>query len=285
MYSFRTITKLLRVQQWYKNTVVFVALLFSENLFDPKLLVLSILAFFALSFVSSANYIINDIKDKEKDTKHLLRKNRPIAAGIVSIRNAKTIAGLFLILGLTLAAFLNPLFLILTIILFLLMQIYTFSFKRYLYLDIIMISLFFVIRAILGALAILVWISPWLIICPFFLEGFLVSGKRYSEIALLKDKAEKTREVLGKYSLKSSMRFLKISSTLLLLSFTIYSIQKNWLLLISLPFAFWALIRYLNLIKIDPKVGIQTQLALKDKKLIILSISWVLVIALTLYLS
>ncbi|MAG60982.1 hypothetical protein CL619_04300 [archaeon] len=285
MYSFRTITKLLRVQQWYKNTVVFVALLFSENLFDPKLLVLSILAFFALSFVSSANYIINDIKDKEKDTKHLLRKNRPIAAGIVSIRNAKTIAGLFLILGLTLAAFLNPLFLILTIILFLLMQIYTFSFKRYLYLDIIMISLFFVIRAILGALAILVWISPWLIICPFFLAGFLVSGKRYSEIALLKDKAEKTREVLGKYSLKSSMRFLKISSTLLLLSFTIYSIQKNWLLLISLPFAFWALIRYLNLIKIDPKVGIQTQLALKDKKLIILSISWVLVIALTLYLS
>ena len=95
MYSFRTITKLLRVQQWYKNTVVFVALLFSENLFDPKLLVLSILAFFALSFVSSANYIINDIKDKEKDTKHPLRKNRPIAAGIVSIRNAKTIAGLF----------------------------------------------------------------------------------------------------------------------------------------------------------------------------------------------
>ena len=131
MYSFKTWIRLFRVQQWYKNVVVFIALLFSQNLFDPRLFFLCVVAFFSLSFVSSANYIINDIKDRYKDAKHPLRKERPIASGKVSLKNAKTISGLSLIVGLILAALLNPLFLILIVMLFLLMQVYTFYLKKF----------------------------------------------------------------------------------------------------------------------------------------------------------
>lgn len=274
MYSLKTWIRLLRVQQWYKNVVVFIALLFSQNLFNLNLLSLCLIAFFSLSFVSSANYIINDIKDREKDAKHPLRRERPIAAGVVTLRNAKVIAGLSLMVGLILAAMLNLLFLVLVVILFLLMQVYTFSLKKYLYLDITMIALFFVIRAVLGALAILVWVSPWLIICPFFLAIFLVANKRYADLILLKQKAKKFDSAIKNYSLNQTKLVRSISAGLLILTFFTYSLQNNFSLLFTLPVASIALYRYKRLVDKNPSVGLQTQKAVKDKQLVLLSLLW-----------
>ncbi len=285
MYSFQTITRLLRVQQWYKNSVVFIALLFSANLFDLQLFGLSLIAFSSLCLISSANYIINDIKDLEKDRDHPLKKKRPLAAGLVQIKNAKFWVTGLLFIGLSLAFLLNPLFLIITIVLFLLMQAYTFWLKDFLYLDIIMIALFFVLRAVLGALALLVWISPWLIVCPFFLAMFLVASKRYSDLVLLKKESVKTKLVLKKYSLKSTKLIINFAAFFTLLSFVTYSIQKNYWLLISVPIAWLTLWRYMALVECDPLIGLQTERALKDWKLVLLSVIWLVTVGFLLYYS
>ena len=86
------------------------------------------------------------------------------------------------------------------ILLFISHQIYTFFLKNIIFADILSIATFFVIRAITGAFAIEVKVSPWLILCPFFLSLFLSIGKRQSELHLLKEKSAQARKVLKEYN-------------------------------------------------------------------------------------
>ena len=284
MNQLKLISKLLRAEQWYKNSVVFIALLFSGNLFDKELFLITLLAFVALCLVSSANYIINDLRDKDKDRLHKIKKFRPIAAKLISEKFAKFwIAGL-LIFGFGLSYILNLYFCVMIVFLFLLMQTYTYWLKHYLYLDVFMISVFFVLRAVLGAFAIMGWISPWLIICPFFLARFLAANKRYADLAMDSKKAVKTRSVLKKYSLSKAKRLVNIGAVMLIFSFTIYSLQKNLYFLLSVPVAAAALWRYMQLVFSNYKIGIQSELALRDWKLLILSVIWAAIIGIVLYI-
>ena len=77
----KTIFALLRINQWYKNLVIYLALIFSMTFFNSKFLLLTTVGFFSLCFISSANYIINGIIDRKKDIEHPEKKNRPIASG------------------------------------------------------------------------------------------------------------------------------------------------------------------------------------------------------------
>ena len=283
MVSFHSTLQLLRVQQWYKNSVVFIALLFSGNLFDIQLLFTSLPAFVALCLLSSANYIINDIKDVTKDRKHPLKRTRPIAAKIVSLSGAYKGIILLLLLSFGLSFYINLLFFFGALILFGLMQIYNFGLKKILYLDAVLIAFFFVIRAVLGALAISVWISPWLIICPFFLAIFLVASKRYSDLVLHPDIATETKKVLQKYTLQKAKNLLMLSVLWTLVSFIIYSFQRGPLFLFSVPFAGLALWRYTQLVLTNPDVGLQTELAIYDWKLVVASGAWFLIVLLLLY--
>ena len=147
-----------------------------------------------------------------------------------------------------------------------------------------MISVFFVLRAVLGAFAIMVWISPWLIICPFFLAIFLAANKRYADLAMDSKKAVKTRSVLKKYSLSKAKRLVNIGAVMLIFSFTIYSLQKNLYFLLSVPVAAAALWRYMQLVFSNYKIGIQSELALRDWKLLILSVIWAAIIGIVLYI-
>ena len=89
--------KLIRVKHWIKNCLIFLPLIFSREI-NKTNIILTILGFISFSLASSIIYIINDIRDKEKDKNHPTKKNRPIAAGTISIPSASTIAGLFSII-------------------------------------------------------------------------------------------------------------------------------------------------------------------------------------------
>ena len=80
--------KLIRVKHWLKNGLIFVPLFFSKNLLNYEKIILCIIGFFVFSFISSVVYIINDINDVENDKKHEIKKKRPIASGLISIKNA-----------------------------------------------------------------------------------------------------------------------------------------------------------------------------------------------------
>ena len=98
--------KLIRVKHWIKNFLIFLPLIFSKNI-NIDNIKLVILGFISFSLASSAIYIINDIKDKEKDSKHPTKKNRPIASGAISVNNALLVMVILLLMTIGILIYLS----------------------------------------------------------------------------------------------------------------------------------------------------------------------------------
>lgn len=281
----KDIVQLIRVRQWYKNLVVFLPLIFSGLLFDLNLFILTILAFISLCFISSSNYILNDIIDLKYDSIHPEKKSRPITSGKISISFGIILSILFLAASLFIAYFMSNLFLISIITLFILNQIYSLFLKKEAFIDIIIVATNFVIRAASGVFVIEREISPWLILCPFFLALFLSIGKREAEIQFLKDDSHKHKEVLKFYTPEITINLLTISTALLIMSYSLYVfLSGHKLLLITLPIAIFVIFRYLYLIYNRSSIPRHPEISYKDKRLLIGSLIWLIMILLVLYL-
>lgn len=270
------ILNLLRVRQWYKNFVIFLALLFGGLLFDVSNIILMLLGFLCLCFASSSNYIINDIVDKEKDKLHPDKRLRPIASGEVSVIEAAAISMILLFGSLSLAYLLSFEFSMFVLALFALGQLYSFFLKNEPFADILAISTNFVVRAVSGSVLVNLSISPWLILCTFFLALFLASAKRHSDLLLLKDKAMESRHVLKYYTLSITNALMTISASLLILSYSLYSLLGNHkMLMVSLPFSLYVIIRYYYLAESGSPIARNAELALKDIKIVMGVMLWV----------
>jgi 4-hydroxybenzoate polyprenyltransferase len=269
------ILQLLRVNQWYKNLVIFLAVFFSGNFFNLDMLYSTVLGFFALCLISSSNYIINDIADIEKDRKHPEKKSRMIASKRISVKGALVIAIFLLLVSFIIAFYLSIGFMFVLLFLLIFTTLYTFLLKKIAFFDLIIISINFVLRAIAGALIINVWISPFLILCPFFLSFFLVSGKRYSDMVLLKKK-----ELYSKKTLKT---LIYISFSLLIMSFTIYCLLVHPYLLITLPIVFYLIYSYLKLVLSGSRMARQPELFFIKPFLLFLFIMFLVLLLVIMY--
>lgn len=241
--------KLLRPWQWYKNLLVFIPILFSGNLFEQTGLLLTWLGFFALCIISSANYIINDIIDIKTDRRHPEKKRRPLASGKIKVWQSVCLLVVFLILGLYISWILDTNFLICVASLFCLTLAYSLFLKKEAILDIILIGINFVIRASSGAFIIDVKISPWLIVGIFFLSLFLSAGKRWGDLELLGKTARMHKFSLKDYSKDMTNALMMIATTLLVISYALYSFLSNHnYLIFTLPFALYLIFRYFILV-------------------------------------
>jgi len=276
---------LIRVRQWYKNLLVFLALFFAGALFNWADVRITLLAFFSLSFISSVGYILNDLVDLEKDKSHPEKKLRSLASGKVSKSVAGVLGIVLLLFGFGISFLIGLSFVYVLASFFALSLLYTFVLKKIIFADVIAISLFFVARAVAGAIAINVYISPWLILCPFFLALFLAVGKRHSDLLLLKEKAGKTRDVLADYTLDLTNSLMIVSTTLLLISYALYSFFSNHQnFIIALPFAVFVVFRYYYLIQSGSVIAREPEKLLKDKQMVIGIVLWGLVTFLLLYM-
>ena len=267
--------QLLRVQQWYKNLLIFLPLVFAGLLGDPKSIILSSIGFFTLCLMSSTNYILNDIVDKEKDKKHSEKKHRLIASGKVSLVTASILAMILATISLTIAFFLSQIFFVLILIFFFLTQLYSLYFKEELFADIIFISTNFVLRAMSGSFILDVRLSPWLIICTFFLSLFIVVGKRKADIFLLKTEASQHKKVLQEYEEKITNMLMVIATTALLISYSLYSFLSIYPQLIySLPFALYVILRYFYICETNTSIARHPEKFYQDKRLLIGIILW-----------
>lgn len=267
---------LFRVRQWYKNLVIFLAIIFGGKLFDIQSWEALLLGYIALCLISSANYIINDIIDFRKDRLHPEKKNRPLAAGKISLVSAFFWFLILVIGGFYLAYLLSANFFLLALALFFINQMYSFTLKNEPFADLISISTNFVIRAVSGSVLIQLSISPWLVLCTFFLALFLGSAKRHSEVLFLKEKAVEHRSVLRYYPISLTNALMTISASLLILSYSLYSLLgQNKMLMLSMPFALYVIIRYYYLAEIGSPIGRSAELAIKDKRLVLGSLLWV----------
>ena len=276
--------KLLRVSQWYKNLVVFLALFFSGNGTDAEYVITTIIAFFSLCLISSGNYVINDLIDLKRDRLHPEKKYRMLPSGKVRIFAAIVLAVLSLLMGFAIAVTLSTQFLVATVWLFLLTLAYSLWLKQVLFADILTIGTLFVIRAMAGAFVIDVQVSPWLILCPFFLSLFLSVGKRHSEVHLLGEKAGATRRVLLEYTPDLTTSLMVISTTLLIISYALYSfLSEHANLIYTLPFALFVIFRFYYLITSGNVIGRQAQKFIFDRPLVAGLLLWAIVTAVVLY--
>ena len=204
----KTWLKALRVEQWTKNGVVMMAWFFSVadasqreivRGWESFLMALAMAA--AFSLVSSAFYLLNDVSDYESDRLHPVKRNRPVAAGLVSRITAVRVALVLFAIGFAYPALVVILIpsrttAFATMLAYTVMQcLYTGFLKRVPYVDVVTLAAGFVLRAVAGAAIISAYISPWLLVCTFSLSMFLAFCKRKSEM----ETALESREVLSHY--------------------------------------------------------------------------------------
>lgn len=257
MKTIRTLLRLLRVKQWTKNAVVFAAFVFAlgdrqQNLAAWELWKVC-LAALAFSLVSSAVYVFNDLKDASQDRLHPIKKNRPIASGAVGPGPAWGTALVLLVLGLGGAGRLGPELLAVLGAYLALQVVYTLGLKRLALVDVIVIALGFVLRALAGAVVIHVKISPWLLICALMLALFLGLCKRRHEKVNLAGLG--TRAALDGYDERLLDLLIAMTAAAALVCYSIYTLWPEtvekfgtpWLGA-TIPFVVFGLFRYMDLV-------------------------------------
>lgn len=267
------VVHLLRPKQWTKNLLVFAAPLFVLDALPKDAWLLSVLVFVAMCLVSGSVYVANDLMDIERDRAHPRKRNRPIASGRVSPRFAGVTAVIALVLGFAFAALAGwqP---VVVIAAYLVLQLlYMAGAKRVPILDVFLISMGFVLRAALGAIAIDVQISAWLLLCTGALALLLGFAKRRSEFISQGDARSDTRESLGSYTRPALDALLVASATGAALCYGIYAIESQTAknhpsLILSTVFVFYGISRYLFLAFGADEGGEPESLLLRDVHLI-----------------
>jgi 4-hydroxybenzoate polyprenyltransferase len=276
--------RLMRPHQWIKNIVVLAGPAFSLHIFEVEVVVV----FAAFCLIASACYTINDLADRTADKSHPTKKDRPIASGAVSPASALVLAVVLACTSVGMSvAYLPPLVTWLLLSYFFLVLAYSLALKRRPILDVIVIAVGFVLRAVAGAAAVSVPVSPWLIACTFTLCMFLGFGKRRCELATLANKADAGahRSTLLRYTPELLNHLTSVSAGIAIMTFLLYTMDstpaadhppfKKEYLLYTLPLVAYALFRYAMLIETGRFTG-PTQIVLKDKALLLTGFLWAL---------
>ena len=274
----RPVFRSMRPYQWYKNFVLFLCLIFSKNLLNLEMWLDLILVFFVFCMLAGSQYMLNDVKDAEKDRLHPKKKYRPIAAGLLSVRTALIISSIIIIISLAIAFSMGRLVGFVSLLYLVNSILYSLYFKNFAIIDAIFIAVGFVIRAIAGCVTINVTISPWLILCVFLLALVLAFGKRRHEL----DSNQNSRNSLSQYNITMSETLLNSSVSMLLMSYALYTVSIHTAMMLTLPFAFYGIFRYVQLINLKG-IGEEVELLMQDKPFVLNIILWVFFTVLVLY--
>ena len=282
--------KALRPHQWVKNVFVFAALIFSQNLLRFDLLMDTLLAFAAFSLTASSIYLLNDIMDYERDRLHPKKSKRPIASDKVSRRTAGIMAACIAPLGLGLAWYLNTRTGIVLTAYGLMNLGYSLSFKHVVLVDVFIIAAGFLLRVSAGAFAIEVGISPWLLLCTFFIALFLAFCKRRHELVSLGESAQEHRGILAEYSVTFIDKMVSALASMTVMSYALYTIDPSVVkrlgtdgLIVTLPLVLFGVFRYLYLVHQKQQGGSPTEILLRDRSIQAISIIYLVIVVVCIY--
>lgn len=239
--SIAGLLRLARPKQWIKNTFVLAPLVFARAFTDPAAVKNALIAFLLFCIASSATYILNDIRDIERDRSHpVKRHSRPLAAGTVSIRAA--LALLVACYCVLLAGWFWSVDTMVAIFAYLALNVaYTYWLKHQPVLDLFSIAVGFVLRAYAGALALGVPLSSWMAITTLCLALYLAAIKRRQELT---SNGSESREVLRMYSAALIDRYAEMSATGALIFYSLFVMSANAKLVATIPLVIFGLYRY-----------------------------------------
>lgn len=234
MNKIKEYIKLIRLKHYFKNILIFLPLIFSGNIFNPEKLTDCIIGFLSFCFVASFIYIINDLKDIENDRNHPIKRNRPLASGAVSKKEAIILATILVVIAVLLNTIIfatgsitvqNLVKAAVLLISYVLLNIaYSFGLKNKPIIDIVILVSGFLIRVLYGSTITDIEVSNWLYLTIISGSFYMGLGKRRNEI---KKQGDKSREVLKRYSKEFLDKNMYVCLTLSIVFYALWCVDAT----------------------------------------------------------
>ncbi len=286
----RALVVSLRPEQWTKNLLVFAGLIFGGRLLELSAVLVAVATFAIFCALSGAIYLVNDVRDREGDQKHPLKRQRPIAVGELPTSTAVMAAAALILGGVGAAALVAPMLAAVASAYAALLLLYSIALKHFVILDVMTISAGFVLRAVAGAVAVNVPIGSWLLVCATLLALFLALSKRRHELVLLGGDAENHRPILDEYSPYLLDQMISVVTASTLIAYTVYATSADTAarlgtsrLGLTVPFVLYGIFRYLYLVHQKKGGGSPSTLLLSDRPLLLCVGMWIGTAAVLMY--
>ncbi len=275
----------MRPKQWLKNVACFAGLVFSGQLFQPRVQAAALLAFVAFSLIASAVYLLNDLLDRTRDRANPRTASRPLASGLlppwVALLSCLglALASAAMARALGIAAFLC------LVVYASLNVVYSLRLNRTVIADVMCIALGFVLRVLFGVYAVGVRPTPWILLCMFFLALLLGFSKRKGELASLGEDSGTSRPVLGKYSLAYLDMVIGMMCGMTILTYSLYSVSShhNPSLVVTVVPVVYCVLRYGHQVIVKGRGESPEEILLSDPMLAIGILCWMLLCVAVLY--
>lgn len=274
--------KLMRIQHYIKNILIFLPIIFSKNMFQLELLKNTIIGAIAFSLMTSIVYIINDIMDVEVDKKHEKKKFRPIAAGEISIKQAYIVVIMLLIIStiLNLVIKTNILACVILYGYLVINVLYSIKLKHIPILDIAILTSGFLLRLLYGAEITGIEISNWLYLTILSFSFYMALGKRRNELTKIGNETRKVLEYYNKSFLDNNMY---MCMALGIVFYSLWCIDINTNLIWTVPFVMVICMKYSLNIERD-SLGDPVDVILSDKILLLLASIYAIIMFVAIYI-
>ncbi len=275
--SARVLLRACRPRQWAKNVLVLAAPCAAGVIARPRIALEVLAAFVVFCLLSSATYLINDVRDREQDRLHPRKRLRPVAAGELSPTAALRFAAALGIAGIAIATAVRPALGAIGCGYLALTASYSLWWRHVVVADIVAIAAGFVLRAVAGGVATDIFLSRWFLLVTSWCAVFVVAGKRYAEINDVATDT-RTRSTLRGYSAGHLRLLLLLAAAFASGAYAMWAFTRPehglWYEPSMIPFVLW-LARYGVLL--GRGVGqAPEELILRDWVLLALSLMWAL---------
>ena len=281
--------KTMRPKQWAKNLLLFIALIFDQQLTNWPAFLRIFAGFILFSLLSSVVYIVNDLTDLEADRQHPQKRLRPIPAGKLPPRTALAAAIVLLLVVGVASIWLSGRFALICLLYLLLNMAYSKWLKHIPILDVMVLASFYVLRVVAGVVLIIVArFSPWLYVFTTFMALYLGIGKRRAELALLAESANSHRKVLEGYTIPLLDQLTIIVSSSAIITYSLYTfsapnLPANHTMMLTIPFVIFGVFRYLYLVQVEQCGGAPEEVLFTDRALQVCIVLWGLVVLIVFY--
>lgn len=280
--------RLVRPKQWVKNLLVAAAPFAAGTLFNIDVLVQVALGFAAFSLASSGIYAINDARDVPGDREHPRKRHRPVAAGVISPRDATRGGIVLIVAGIGFAVLTTaPLFVAVLVTYLATASAYTYWWKHYPLADVLVIAFGFLLRALAGGALVDVRISEWFVIVATFAALFVSAGKRFGEMRQLGENGAAHRPSLDGYPPGFVEFILAVSAGVTMVGYSLWAFEIGgtggipWLAVSIGPMVVGVL-RYAQLVY-RGEGGAPETLLFRDRPLQAIGLLWIIVLMLGFY--
>jgi 4-hydroxybenzoate polyprenyltransferase len=279
----------MRPAQWLKNGIVFAGLVFGGKLLQPTAVASAFLAALAFCLLSSGFYLLNDVRDRDADRLHPVKRLRPVPAGDLAPGTAVFAGVVLVVLAIAGSALLSRDLSLVFLAYASLMAAYNLGLKEVVIVDVFAIAAGFVLRAVGGAIAVNVSISPWLLMCTMLLALLIGFGKRRHELVALDNAAEHRRN-LNLYNRPMLDQAVAVTAAGTLIAYAVYtfdseSAQYHHRMMVTIPIVAYSVFRYLYLLYRRGQGGAPETMLLTDRPLLASVASWAAASAFLFYFS